>query len=54
MIANENTDFVALGTSALVNPDWPNKVKENESLTAFDHRVLETIAVIRDEELDSF
>ncbi|RKL64787.1 NADH:flavin oxidoreductase [Salipaludibacillus neizhouensis] len=50
MIGNRETDFVAIGTSALANPDWPNKVKDNQTLSKFDHRVLDPIAVIREEE----
>ena len=29
-------DLVTLATSALANPDWPNRVSEGEELTAFD------------------
>ncbi|MBP1987739.1 NADH:flavin oxidoreductase [Halolamina salifodinae] len=29
-------DLVTLGTSALANPDWPARVREDEDLTAFD------------------
>jgi 2,4-dienoyl-CoA reductase-like NADH-dependent reductase (Old Yellow Enzyme family) len=51
MIGNRETDFVALGTSALANHDWPNKVKDDKPLSKFDHRVFDPIAVIRDEEI---
>ncbi|WP_186577216.1 oxidoreductase [Aquibacillus kalidii] len=50
MISKKETDFVAVGTSALANPDWPNKVKDNKTISKFDHRVFDPIAVIRDEE----
>ncbi|WP_112180363.1 NADH:flavin oxidoreductase [Paraliobacillus zengyii] len=50
MIGNGETDFVAIGTSALANPDWPKKVKDNQTLSKFDHRVFDPIAVIREEE----
>ncbi|RKL64851.1 NADH:flavin oxidoreductase [Salipaludibacillus neizhouensis] len=51
LVENEEADFVALGTSALANYDWPNKVKENKSIQAFDPTLFNPIAVIRDEEL---
>lgn len=51
LIENEEADFVALGTIALANYDWPNKVRNNESIQAFDPTTLHPVAVIRDEEL---
>ncbi|SDM43608.1 NADH:flavin oxidoreductase [Sediminibacillus halophilus] len=50
MIGKKETDFVSVGTSALANPDWPHKVKDNQTLSKFDHRVFDPIAVIRNEE----
>lgn len=51
MIGDGETDLIALGTSALANPDWPNKVKANQPLLEFDHHVFNPLAVIRDEEI---
>ncbi|MFC4404077.1 NADH:flavin oxidoreductase [Gracilibacillus xinjiangensis] len=50
MICKGETDLVAIGTSALANHDWPNKVSKGQPLNKFDHRVFDPIAVIRDEE----
>jgi len=50
MLEDKKTDLIAIGTSALVNPDWPKKVKNGTKLKDFDHHILEPIAVIRDEE----
>jgi hypothetical protein len=38
------------GTTALVNPDWPRRVKAGLPLATFDHAFLHPIATIRDEE----
>jgi 2,4-dienoyl-CoA reductase-like NADH-dependent reductase (Old Yellow Enzyme family) len=50
MLAEGDADLAAIGTSALVNPDWPRKVKAGLPLVPFDHAVLHPIATIRDEE----
>lgn len=50
MLAEGDADLVAIGTSALVNPDWPRKVKAGLPLAPFDHAFLHPIATIREEE----
>ncbi|MBW7458198.1 NADH:flavin oxidoreductase [Paenibacillus sepulcri] len=51
LLAANQSDFVAIGTSALVNSDWVNKVKEGTGLNRFDHRFLHPIATLRDDEV---
>lgn len=46
-----DADLVAIGTSALVNPDWVNKVREGKVLNPFDHHFLHPIATLREEEV---
>lgn len=48
---NEGADLIAIGTGALVNPDWVRKVKEGRPLNRFDHSFLHPIATVRDDEL---
>ncbi|MFC4102693.1 oxidoreductase [Paenibacillus xanthanilyticus] len=50
LLAKGDADLVAIGTSALVNPDWVKKVQAGEALNAFDHRFLHPIATLRKEE----
>ena len=50
LLADGDADLAAIGTSALVNPDWPRKVKTGLPLAPFDHAFLHPIATIRDEE----
>ncbi|WP_286171640.1 hypothetical protein [Gracilibacillus phocaeensis] len=35
LLENNDTDLVAIGTSAIVNPDWVNKVKEGGDSKCF-------------------
>jgi 2,4-dienoyl-CoA reductase-like NADH-dependent reductase (Old Yellow Enzyme family) len=51
LLASGDADLVAIGTTALVNPDWVNKVKEGKTLIPFDHQFLLPIATLREEEL---
>ncbi len=48
----DGADLLALATSALANPDWPNRVAEGEELNDFDYRkFLRPEATISDHEL---
>lgn len=51
LLETGDADLVAIGTSALVNPDWVNKVKEGKELNLFDHHLLHPTATLREEEL---
>ncbi|MFD0694520.1 NADH:flavin oxidoreductase [Paenibacillus sp. GCM10027628] len=51
LLMSGDADLVAIGTSALVNPDWVHKVKAGQTLNPFDHQFLHPIATLRDEEL---
>ncbi|MEW9700491.1 NADH:flavin oxidoreductase [Paenibacillus sp. SI8] len=51
LMADGHADMVAIGTSALVNPDWVKKVKEGMPLNLFDHLFLHPLAVLREDEL---
>ncbi|MGU3538109.1 oxidoreductase [Methylobacterium sp. A54F] len=44
-------DVVALGKAALANPDFPNRVRANQEVTAFDPAILGPIANIKPSEL---
>lgn len=47
-----DADLVAIGTSALVNPDWVYKVREGKELRPFDHHFLHPIATLKEEEVE--
>ncbi|RUT31972.1 NADH:flavin oxidoreductase [Paenibacillus zeisoli] len=51
LLTANSADLVAIGTSALVNSDWVNKLKEGAELNHFDHRFLHPIATLRDDEV---
>ncbi|MCZ8519734.1 MULTISPECIES: NADH:flavin oxidoreductase [Paenibacillus] len=51
LLEKGDADLVAIGTSALVNPDWVNKVREGENLMPFDHSFLHPIATLREHEV---
>ncbi|GGD84164.1 oxidoreductase [Paenibacillus nasutitermitis] len=51
LLETGDADLVSIGTSALVNPDWANKVKEGKELKLFDHYFLHPIATLREDEL---
>ncbi|WP_226585026.1 NADH:flavin oxidoreductase [Halobacillus litoralis] len=52
LLEEEEADFVSLGTSALQNPDAPNKIRNGERLEEFDfHSIMLPIADIKDHEL---
>lgn len=48
---NHGADFVAIGKSALANPDWPLRVRHSEVLRAFDKAILAPAADVKDSEL---
>lgn len=51
MLASGGADLIAIGTSALVNPDWPSKVREGRPLNPFDHQLFQPMATLREDEL---
>ncbi|SCW66008.1 2,4-dienoyl-CoA reductase [Paenibacillus tianmuensis] len=51
LLENDHADLVAIGTSALVNPDWVNKVRVGRALLPFDHHFLLPIATLKEEEV---
>lgn len=51
ILASGHAHFVAIGTSALVNPDWVNKARAGTELRPFDHQFLQPIATIREDEV---
>jgi 2,4-dienoyl-CoA reductase-like NADH-dependent reductase (Old Yellow Enzyme family) len=51
LIESGDADLIAIGTSALVNPDWVNKVQEGKKLITFDHYFLHPIATLKEEEV---
>ncbi|MFG6484895.1 oxidoreductase [Klebsiella quasivariicola] len=44
-------DLVAIGKSALANPDWPSRIRENKALREFDRSILSPRADVKDCEL---
>jgi 2,4-dienoyl-CoA reductase-like NADH-dependent reductase (Old Yellow Enzyme family) len=52
LIANGDADVVALGKSALANPDWPERVRAGDELSDFDFGLLQPLAHIKKEELE--
>ncbi|MCM3762081.1 NADH:flavin oxidoreductase [Alkalihalobacillus oceani] len=50
ILKSGEADLVAIGTDALVNPDWVRKVKDGKPLTPFDHSYLHPAATLREEE----
>ncbi|MFB4165246.1 NADH:flavin oxidoreductase [Alteribacillus sp. JSM 102045] len=54
VIEEGESDLVSLGTSALANPDFPNRIKQNEELKPFDfEKILLPQAYIKDSELNT-
>jgi 2,4-dienoyl-CoA reductase-like NADH-dependent reductase (Old Yellow Enzyme family) len=51
LIESGDADLIAIGTSALVNPDWVIKVQEGKKLIPFDHYFLHPIATLKEEEV---
>ncbi|MEG3131048.1 NADH:flavin oxidoreductase [Pantoea cypripedii] len=47
----QGADFVALGKSALANPDWPQRVRNGSPLQEFDKDILGPVANVKDSEL---
>ncbi|QFT87407.1 NADH oxidase [Bacillus sp. THAF10] len=53
MLKDHQVDFVSLGTSALANPDLPNKAQKGMPLEAFDfEKILLPIAKVKELELE--
>lgn len=53
LITDGDADFVSLGTSALANPDYPNRLAKGEELKSFDFEsTLLPIAYIKDHEIE--
>ncbi|WP_147803254.1 NADH:flavin oxidoreductase [Alkalicoccus halolimnae] len=53
VIGNDEADFISLGTSALANPDLPNKVEKEKRLQEFDfEKTLLPQAEIKEHELN--
>ncbi|WP_372663408.1 NADH:flavin oxidoreductase [Cohnella sp.] len=46
-----DANLVAIGTSALANPDWVNKAKDGIALYSFDHQFLHPMATLREDEV---
>jgi len=45
----QHADLIALGTSALANPDWPIRLANNENITPFDPDMLASGVTISDQ-----
>ncbi|HEX7065835.1 MAG TPA: NADH:flavin oxidoreductase [Bacillales bacterium] len=52
LVASGDADLITLGTGALANPDWPNRVKEGLALKAFDPSLLQPQANIKEREVE--
>lgn len=46
-VLEDGADVIALGRSALSNPNWPNRVREGLALVEFDQTILSPIADIK-------
>lgn len=44
LLANQSVELISIGKAALANPDWPNAVKLNKPLKAFDFEMFDPIA----------
>ncbi|HBO6206950.1 TPA: NADH:flavin oxidoreductase [Pseudomonas aeruginosa] len=53
-VMHSGADVIAIGKSALANPDLPNRLKSGEFLADFDGSVLSPIANIKESELYRF
>jgi 2,4-dienoyl-CoA reductase-like NADH-dependent reductase (Old Yellow Enzyme family) len=51
IIRQGHADIISLGKGALANPDWVNRVQQENPLKAFDGDVLQPDATIKDKEL---
>lgn len=51
LVENCMIDVVALGKTALANPDWPEKVQRGQPIREFDAGILHPVAHVKDEEL---
>lgn len=49
-LGSNDADVVALGKTALANPDWPKRVRGSEAIHEFDFAVLQPLAHIKDHE----
>ncbi|TFB24064.1 NADH:flavin oxidoreductase [Filobacillus milosensis] len=53
LLKNNEADLISLGTSALANPDLPNRVRNNMELSEFDfEKILLPLAYVKDLELN--
>ena len=50
MIQEGHADWVSLGRGALAHPDWPNRLREEDVLSAFDPGILSPIADLEHED----
>ncbi|WP_215848415.1 oxidoreductase [Candidatus Pantoea bituminis] len=50
-VMNLGADFIAIGKSALANPDWPLRVQRGESIDKFDRDLLAPFADVKESEL---
>jgi 2,4-dienoyl-CoA reductase-like NADH-dependent reductase (Old Yellow Enzyme family) len=50
LMLEHGADIVALGRAALSNPDWPNRVRAQQSLAEFDPALLRPLANIKPHE----
>lgn len=50
LIANRQTDFVAIGKSALANRDWPKRVRHGHALSEIDFAMLLPLANLANED----
>lgn len=50
-VMNLGADFIAIGKSALANPDWPQRILNKQVLRAFDGSILTPQADVKDSEL---
>ncbi len=51
MALHQGADYVAIGKSALANPDWPARIREQRPLQAFDKQLLAPSADVKNSEL---
>ncbi len=53
MIEEEQTDFISLGTGALANPDFPNRMRQGKAFDEFNFKeILLPQAEVKDKELE--
>jgi 2,4-dienoyl-CoA reductase-like NADH-dependent reductase (Old Yellow Enzyme family) len=50
LVASKSADIVAVGKTALANPDWPKRLRDGEPTREFDFALLQPLAHIKDHE----